>query len=461
MTPAAACRRTRSAGCRRACRRARRRGPPPGRGWPPPARGRPASRRPCGGTWPSPRPGRRARWRRRRRPPPARRRGPGHCRAARAAARSGAAAVCAAIPIEPASVGHRGAERVVHRRSRGQAPSDQRRDHLGVGGDLGRHLQLLERLEVGVIVDVAVERADHVGPFVAVELLMVERVRVGLGDDADARPPRVPEHHHLGGVDRPARGAAARRRGSASRSDRGVVAELADLGRRLVHERQHVARRPAPTRNRRAGRRHAARPGGRPRVRRGRGRDGAPAGGARRSRGRAPRAGRSPTTRPGPTGRPRCAAIDGSGPARAPTSRAVRRRSRLTAHTASRARTSGGVHLLRARRARGSGRGRRRARLRPRSSQAVSWSTRSPISRAACGSPSSARTPGTPRSSRSTASTVAAHLTDRVGEATVRDTIAGRGEGLVEPAHQRGGVRHRAGRAAADDPDDAAHGGRG
>jgi hypothetical protein len=52
--------------------------------------------------------------------------------------------------------------------------------------------------EVGVVVDVAVERGHHVRARVGgrrrFELLAVERVRVGFGDDADARPAGVTEH---------------------------------------------------------------------------------------------------------------------------------------------------------------------------------------------------------------------------------------------------------------------------
>ena len=100
--------------------------------------------------------------------------------------------------------------------------------------------RLLERLEVGVVVDVAVERADDVGAVGAVELLVVQRVRVGLGDDADARPAGVTEHHDLGGVvgQREVQQRVVADRGA---QHRGVVAELPDLGRGLVDERELVA----------------------------------------------------------------------------------------------------------------------------------------------------------------------------------------------------------------------------
>ncbi len=50
---------------------------------------------------------------------------------------------------------------------------------------------------------------------------------------------------------------------------------------------------------------------------------------------------------------------------------------------------------------------------------------------------------------------------ERVGEVTVRCAGVGRGEHVIEPAHQRRRVRHRARRVAADDPDDATHGRKG
>ena len=89
--------------------------------------------------------------------------------------------------------------------------------------------------EVGEVVDVAVEHGGDVGPVGALELGAVERVGVGLGDDPDARPAGVAEHHGRCGVAgqrQPQQVVADDRRAQA----RGVVAELADLGRRLVDE---------------------------------------------------------------------------------------------------------------------------------------------------------------------------------------------------------------------------------
>ena len=106
-----------------------------------------------------------------------------------------------AIATRALERGDRRAERLVERRARRRA----RRD-TSAGITLASvvisagNVQRLERLEVGVVVDVAVERGDDVGRGRRAELLLVERVRVRLGDDADARPPRVPEHDGLGGV---------------------------------------------------------------------------------------------------------------------------------------------------------------------------------------------------------------------------------------------------------------------
>ena len=105
--------------CRRAPRRARRPGPRGGG-----ALGvgrRLAVHAQVGAT--SPRPGRRARWRRRRRPRPGRRRAPGRCPRSDSRSRSGAAAVCAAMPTEPSSSAHGRAERLGRR----SAPPAMRR----------------------------------------------------------------------------------------------------------------------------------------------------------------------------------------------------------------------------------------------------------------------------------------------------------------------------------------------
>ncbi len=117
-----------------------------------------------------------------------------------------------------------------------QVTRHERGDHLGVGGDLGVGVQPFERAEVEVVVDVAIERAHHVGPG-PTRLLLVERMRVRLGDHADAGPAGVAEHHRDRRI---TRHRTAQQRVGANRvaQHRGVVAELPDLGGRLVDERQ-------------------------------------------------------------------------------------------------------------------------------------------------------------------------------------------------------------------------------
>ena len=73
------------------------------------------------------------------------------------------------------------------------------------------------------------------GPGLALDLEAVDRVGVGLADDADARPARVPEDQRRRPI--PRQGQAQQVVGQQVGPHRGgVVAELADLGRRLVHE---------------------------------------------------------------------------------------------------------------------------------------------------------------------------------------------------------------------------------
>ena len=95
------------------------------------------------------------------------------------------------------------------------------------------------------------------------------------------------------------------------------------------------------------------------------------------------------------------AASEAPAPARSPTARAVRSRSRCTAHRASLARTSVALRASSSSAARRA----RRARARwPPSRSPRRW-TRSSMATAAARSPSRVSTPGTPRSSRSTPST--------------------------------------------------------
>ena len=73
----------------------------------------------------------------------------------------------------------------------------QGRYHLGIGGDLGGQTEPLRHHQVGVVVNVAVEhRCDQrdgspIGPE------RVDRMGVGLGDDAHAGPTSVAEDRAL------------------------------------------------------------------------------------------------------------------------------------------------------------------------------------------------------------------------------------------------------------------------
>ena len=143
------------------------------------------------------------------------------------------------------------AERLVDRQALGELAGQQGRDDLGVGGDLGRDLEPVRRDQVGVVVDVAVEHGGgqrHAG---AVQLLGGLRVRVRLGDDADRRPAGVAQDQSLDVV-------GAQRQvqqlvlGHGGTQGGGVVAQLADLGGRLVDDQQHAVDEPDRARRERA-----------------------------------------------------------------------------------------------------------------------------------------------------------------------------------------------------------------
>ena len=118
----------------------------------------------------------------------------------------------------------------------GDVTSHHRRDHLCIGRDRPGDAQPVADLDVGVIVDVAVEDSNHVrGTTGLLELLAVERVAVGFADDPDTCPTRVAEHGEprIGLRQRQAQQFVGADR-SAQRTS--VVAELADLSGGLVHE---------------------------------------------------------------------------------------------------------------------------------------------------------------------------------------------------------------------------------
>ena len=301
-----------------------------------------------------------------------------------------------------------------------------------------------------MVVDVAVEHADDERRRRAaglLELVAVDRVGVGLGDDADAGPAGVAEHGDLGpfAAQRQAQQAVGARR---PRGIAGVVAELADLGRRLVHDRQRrPAKRAAPALEQRvarsARRARRRRPG---RRRRGRGPTRRRA--RRPSPGRAPPCGRSPTAPAGSTG-----------------SRRARRRRRR----GRRGRRRPGTVRRRSRRMRPQ---RRRA---ARSSAALARSSVVGVERLG-GDASAASTSAAYASSWSSRAVIAGDELVMVGQGEHAGQAA---QGLVDAARPRprrrrshrraasaassppsssSAVGDRAGRRTADDADDAAHG---
>ena len=148
----------------------------------------------------------------------------------------------------PLERSHGLAERIRWGQSTVDRASHQRRDDLRVGRDLRCDPQVVKSDQLGVVVDVAVERGGGIRRPEPIDLLVIERMGVCLRDDADACPPRVRQDDDLRAI--------ARERlpeqlvaddGRAQHRD--VVAELADLGRRLVHEADHVVIEPHRSRS--------------------------------------------------------------------------------------------------------------------------------------------------------------------------------------------------------------------
>ncbi len=100
----------------------------------------------------------------------------------------------------------------------------------------------MRRFEVGVVIDITVERGHYIRTAERHDLLLVQGVSVRFRDDADAGPPRMGEHDAPSGVG-PNRQVQERvvhhRRAQGTR----VVAELADFGGSLVDEREIAFRR--------------------------------------------------------------------------------------------------------------------------------------------------------------------------------------------------------------------------
>ncbi len=129
-----------------------------------------------------------------------------------------------------------------------------RRDHAGIGGDGTGQVQRVVHLDVGMVVDVAVEHRNGVRQLPGaglrcarlLHLVTVHRVAVGFADDADAGPASVTEHRDAGIG--PREGTAQELivvHGGAQCLD--VVAQFADLRGRLVDEAQSVAGQPHGT----------------------------------------------------------------------------------------------------------------------------------------------------------------------------------------------------------------------
>ena len=136
---------------------------------------------------------------------------------------------------------HRAAERLGEVAAHvGRVARHERRDDLGVGGDGAGDAQAVLDLQVGVVVDVAVQRRHRVALLLAtglLEFLAVQRVAVRLADDADAGPTGVTQHRHPGaGVGERQTQQRVGPDGIAQRPR--VVAQFADLGGSFVDEAQ-------------------------------------------------------------------------------------------------------------------------------------------------------------------------------------------------------------------------------
>ena len=136
---------------------------------------------------------------------------------------------------------HRAAERLGEIAAHvGCVARHERRDDLGVGGDGAGDAQAVLDLQIGVVVDVAVQCRHRVALLLATRLLeffAVQRVAVRLADDAHAGPAGVTQHRH------PGTGVAERKTQERVGSDGvaqhpRVVAQFADLGGGFVDEAQ-------------------------------------------------------------------------------------------------------------------------------------------------------------------------------------------------------------------------------
>ncbi len=133
--------------------------------------------------------------------------------------------------------GDRAPEGVGGRRPAADPVRHEHREHLRVGRDAGRHAQAVPVDQLAVVVDVAVDAADHVRARDQLVLLRVERVGVRLADGADAGPAGVADHDRVG-VLGGERGAEQLVAADGVPQRAAVLAQLADLRRDLVDEAQ-------------------------------------------------------------------------------------------------------------------------------------------------------------------------------------------------------------------------------
>ena len=247
---------------------------------------------------------------------------------------SGAPAALAAMATEPSSWFDGAPERLHHRGAVGHGAGGERRDHLGVGGDLLRDPERLADLEVGEVVHVAVQHRGDVGPAV----LSISSELRGWALGWEMMPTLAQRVWPSTTASTDSEASACLRSGS--RDDglaegAGVVAQLTDLRRRLVDEAQMTLGRPH--------RERAEERVGRPGVEHG----------AQRRRGEIETVAPDEQVEPGAVATANLEPIDGRerlvhgephgrrrpdrhpGPPGLVTPSAARRRSRRTAHTAS------------------------------------------------------------------------------------------------------------------------------
>ena len=103
-------------------------------------------------------------------------------------------------------------------------------------------MQRLGSFEIGEVIDVAIEYSSDVGATNFIGLFRVERMRVGLTDNANAGPAGVAEDNCLD-IGRTKRVPKQRVRNNRSAKCSGVVAEFADLGRCFIDKAQMTRRR--------------------------------------------------------------------------------------------------------------------------------------------------------------------------------------------------------------------------